>query len=907
MKKQSGAFSVFVAGLVAALLIQLVNQSHVFLSTEKQTRWNAAKAKCEARYSRPSRLVTDERVYNPRTSIYGKNATSKLIKNALLLDGDGKLTSDLHDIFITNGLIKSIHKSGYSDQAQTLRTTTNHTLEVIDAKGHIASPGLVEMHSHIGICSQPELKGTNDMFELMSPATPFTRVIDAFNIGDPAIKLNAMGGVTSSLVLPSANIISGEGYVFKMAVPESRSVEQMLIQYDPEHPFQSPNAGKRHRWMKMACGENPKKRFMNRPEAPKSRMGLGYLFREYMDRAIRLKEEQDEWCKAVEQMNIPDTQFPHEVDIEILVGLLRGQVSSNAHCYETFDIETLLRHSKEYNFEVDALHHALDAYLIPDILKSLPWNITIATFATLWGFKKEAYQASLFSPEILNAHDLNVVLTTDHPALPGHTLVYQAQIAHNYGLPEDVAFASITGKPAGALNLDDRIGYLRVGYDADVVIWDKHPLQAGATPLKMLIDGEKVLDLAIEDGTFEQSAPKSRYTSKSIGADEEHLNEKSYLIKGISSSFLTTLEKSAESLFELLVEDGEVSCFSPSCPTTNREVIVIELEQGTIIPGITAVSEAHGLVDIPSEPSTGDGDIREYAGGSFRDSSSVMFAHNGLHLGSEHLVRALNSGVTRIITPPFRSEGQKFITGVSVAFKSSSSDLSSVLKDEVALHITLGDAGKEPSLPTISSQIAALKSLLIENKDLDNVYGRVARGELALAAHVNSKDIMIQLLRLQNELTFNLLIIGGLEAHLVSQTLVSQNVPVIVKGWRCQRKYWDERRCLTGVGGEETIISNLISAGVKVGLAYTEDLDIRMALDQIASATKASGISAKKAIEMASTNVMEIFGIEDSGKLSFVVLEGSPVEYGSRVAAIIEDGSLIRKSPQPEPAYDLYH
>lgn len=870
--------------LLVSLSLNFFSGGYNQFETEK---FHKAIQQCEGRFTKPYRLDPTQRNFNPRVKVHGlKAGVPKLIKNALLLDGDGTLSKQKMDIYIKNGIISNVHEAESIESAYFQQSF--NIVEVIDAQGHIVSPGLVEMHSHAGICSQPELKGVNDMFELMSPVTPFTRVIDAFNIGDPAIQLIAKGGVTTSLVLPSANLISGEGYAFKMFVPPSSSAEDMLVQYHQEH---LPNQGQRQRWMKMACGENPKKRYISRPEAPKSRMGLGYLFREYIHRAELLRDEQDEWCDNVARRHLPTNPFPYSVELEILVGLLRGQVQSNAHCYETFDIETLLRHAKEFGFQVDALHHALDAYKIPQILKNLPWNITVATFASLWGFKKEAFQASLFSPAILEKNDINVVLTTDHPALPGHTLNFQAQIAHNYGLSKEKAFSSITGQAAIGLGLDDRIGFLRKGYDADIVIWNKHPLEPGSTPLSVFIDGETIMSLNITKEFHEKKLGnriKSNFTRNGESSDQ-------FIITGIEKSFMKGIEKIDSDPYELLVADGHIKCFAKSCKNyTTNHYELISVENGALLPGLTALTESHGLVEMQSEQSTGDGDSRSIEG------FEVLKAKDGLHLQSEHLKRAYNSGVLRIITPPFRSEGKKFITGVSTSFNSNAQDLSGILKQEVALHITLGDMGKEDMTPTISSQISTLRDLLYKNLFSENTFGEVARGVLPLAVHVNSKDVLLHLIKLKKELKLNVIVIGGLESHLVVDKLKAENIPVVLKGWACQRKFWDERRCLTGVGGEVSLLQNLTREGITVGLGYPEDLDVRLALDYCASAASFGGLSESEAVNLLSYNVDKIFNLKSENQ-SFIVLEGSPTNYDSNIAVIVENGVITRMYPELEP------
>ncbi|CAG8554403.1 3358_t:CDS:10 [Diversispora eburnea] len=321
--------------------------------------------------------------------------------------------------------------------------------------------GIIE---EIGLDSWPHLMGTYDINERTDPITPYVRAKDAFSPSDPALRIISSGGVTTSLIIPgSTNVMGGEGHVIKLRQVDTLSVDDMNIYYNVNQDEE-----KVWRYLKMACGENPKNYF-GRKQAmmPLTRLGESWLLRKRFAEAQTLKIQQDDWCDAAirlnknEQLNV---HFPENVQYESLLSLLRGDAILNIHCYETQDIEAMIRHSWEFDFNIASLHHALDAYRIPEIIKRANSNITIATFSDLWGYKKEAFQASTKSPKILTAK------------------------AHHYGLDENLSIAAVTSVPAKALGLDHRIGQISVGYDADIVIWDSYPLSLGATPLEVYID-----------------------------------------------------------------------------------------------------------------------------------------------------------------------------------------------------------------------------------------------------------------------------------------------------------------------------------------------------------------------------------------------------------------------------------
>ncbi|OAD08016.1 hypothetical protein MUCCIDRAFT_129278, partial [Mucor lusitanicus CBS 277.49] len=392
-----------------------------------------------------------------------------LLKNAVVWDGQGNVLKHV-DVYVEDGIIQKVEKN--------IKIQQDGRVKVVDVAGHVVGPGLVDMHSHMGVDSWPELDATQDTNEMTQPLTPFVRTLDAFNPSDKAIRIVSSGGVTTALVLPgSGNLMGGEAFAFKLRPKSTLSNEDMLVQANI-----NPEQDTKWRWMKMACGENPKVSLS---------LGEAYLFRKELARAQALKQQQDDWCQAasLDPSARFDTAFPQDLSLESLVSLLRGEVLLNVHCYETHDIEAMVRHSLEFNFTISAFHHALDAYRIPTILRRAPNNITVATFADHWGYKKEAFQAIPEAPKILYDAGIPVALKSDHPVLNSQHLIFEAAKTTHYGLPAQEAFKAVTSVPANAIGLGHRIGSLKVGYDADLVIWDRDPLALGATPLQVFVDG----------------------------------------------------------------------------------------------------------------------------------------------------------------------------------------------------------------------------------------------------------------------------------------------------------------------------------------------------------------------------------------------------------------------------------
>ena len=373
------------------------------------------------------------------------------------------------DLLTTNGQITAIGKA-LSVPAGT---------QEFDVRGKILTPGLVDMHSHLGLYAVPSSQAHNDGNEMTSPTTPMVRAVDAFDPEDAAIARAVAGGVTTALILPgSGNAMGGQALYIKLF---GKSTADMAIAGAP-------------RAMKWAMGENPKRFYGGRGQMPMSRMGHAWIIRSKLQEAKDYKEQLEKWERDKQGIR------PHRLDLEPLVALLKHQVLLQVHCYERHDIETLLRLTAEFDIQVAAIHHALEAWKVPELLKER--NVSVATFSDLWGFKMEAYDASVHAPRLLLQAGVNVALKSDHPVIDARDLMMEAAKSHHYGVAEQQALQLVTRNPAKAIGLDQRLGTLEVGKDADVVVWPRSPLQLGVRPERVFIGGAQV----VGDGTNRQAA-----------------------------------------------------------------------------------------------------------------------------------------------------------------------------------------------------------------------------------------------------------------------------------------------------------------------------------------------------------------------------------------------------------------
>jgi imidazolonepropionase-like amidohydrolase len=275
----------------------------------------------------------------------------------------------------------------------------------------------------------------------------------------------------------------------------------------------------------------------------------------------------------------------------------------------------------------------------------------------------------------------------------------QAATAHSFGLPEILALQSVTSVPARSLEAHHRIGYTKPGYDADLVVWNSHPLSAGASPLQVYIDGRPTLE---EKAEYSKPTRIQKPSMRAEAAPEDvqafcsdSTQDATVLITGISTSYLENahVKQSSGENLTMVLKNGEIDCLGEhdECVSTRLFDKVISLRNGHVLPGLTTVSSGLGIIEIESEKSTSDGVGDSNA--NIYDPESAVYAKYGIHFEGKAFDRARIGGVTRSITYPY-SNG--FLRGVSTGFKiaEGSNPLNGIFKDDAALHFVVGQEAK---------------------------------------------------------------------------------------------------------------------------------------------------------------------------------------------------------------------
>ncbi len=354
--------------------------------------------------------------------------------------------------------------------------------EIYDATGKVVMPGLIDAHCHVGLWPEGVGWDHSDGNEMTDPITPHLRALDAVHPDDPAFKELVAAGVTTVLTGPgSANLIGGQWVCLK--TPPMPNVEQMVL-LEP--------AG-----MKMALGENPKRVYKDQAKTPSTRMANAAMLRaalveatNYLDQWSRYESDQAAYRAKVESGDT-DAEAPkvpeRDLKLEALGKVLRREMKARVHAHRADDMLTALRIAKEFNLDL-TLEHATEGYKIADILAANGIPVTAGPIL----FSRVKYELKDMTPKnpgVMAQAGVTVAIQTDEMSAVKY-LTINAALAAREGMPEEDALKAITINAARVIGVDDRVGSLEVGKDADVVVFSGHPFDYRSVAELVLVDGQ---------------------------------------------------------------------------------------------------------------------------------------------------------------------------------------------------------------------------------------------------------------------------------------------------------------------------------------------------------------------------------------------------------------------------------
>jgi imidazolonepropionase-like amidohydrolase len=352
-------------------------------------------------------------------------------------------------------------------------------IQVIDGAGKFVTPGVIDVHSHLGDYPSPEVEALSDGNEATSPVTPEVWAEHSVWPQDPGFSRALVnGGITTLEILPgSANLFGGRSVTLKN-VP-ARTVQGMKF---PGAPY----------GLKMACGENPKRVYGSKGKEPSTRMGNIAVARQTWAKAQAYKRKWDEYYAKGGDM--PE----RDLGMDTLKGVLEGKILIHNHCYRADEMANMIDMSKEFGYHITTFEHAVEAYKIADLLREN--GICASMWADWYGFKMEAYDAIKENIPLVQNAGACAIVHSDDPN--GIQRLYQeaakaladGQRAGIPNLSEAVAWTWLTSHPAKALGILDRTGSLTPGKMADVVLWNGDPFSIYSRPERIWIDGAEMYD-----------------------------------------------------------------------------------------------------------------------------------------------------------------------------------------------------------------------------------------------------------------------------------------------------------------------------------------------------------------------------------------------------------------------------
>ncbi len=350
--------------------------------------------------------------------------------------------------------------------------------QVIQAQGRYVTPGVIDMHSHLGVYPSPGVAALSDGNEITGPNTAQVWAEHSIWPQDPGFNRAREGGVTTLQILPgSANLFGGRGVTV-------RNVPSVTMQ-----GMKFPGAPGT---LKMACGENPSRVYGSRNQSPATGMGNVAGYRAAFIAARDYKDRWDKWRESGE--GSPPTR---NLQNETLAGVLDGSILIQNHCYRADEMAVMIDIAKEFGYRITAFHHASEAYKIAPMLREE--DICSATWAGWWGFKMESLDGIEENAAILHASGACAVIHSDDDILT-QRLNQEAAAALSAGrrgglnISETDAIAWITANPAKAIGIADQTGTLEPGKRADVVIWSANPFSIYARADQVFIDGAVAWD-----------------------------------------------------------------------------------------------------------------------------------------------------------------------------------------------------------------------------------------------------------------------------------------------------------------------------------------------------------------------------------------------------------------------------
>jgi imidazolonepropionase-like amidohydrolase len=783
--------------------------------------------------------------------------------------------------------------------------------EVIDVRGKVIIPGLVDTHSHIGLWSRPNVPAHQDGNEGSGAVQSGIRAIDAIQPEDPGIRMAIAGGVTTANIMPgSGNVIGGQTLYVKL---RGRTVEEMRL-----------TPGKVLGGLKMANGENPKRsNFEGRKSPPATRMKLAAMQREQF---LKARDYQRQWqtyrtAKAEgKDVSPPDT----DISLEPLVEVLEHRRTVHFHSHRADDLMTALRLAKEFDFEL-VLQHATEGYRIADELvrNKIPVSLTLVDSP---GGKLEVAGLLEENAAILEKAGVLVAINTDDAITESRFLLRTGAIAVRGGMSEDAALRALTINAARMLQLEDRVGSLEPGKDADFVVLSGSPFSVSTQVLQTYIDGVKRFDrsrpedwayqgggFALNDRRLLPAAPGLVPSLSTIKTPR--VPDGGTAVSGSPRRFailagrVHTVSHGTLTDAVVLVEDGLIKAVGARGK--------VEVPEGT--PWLTAADVTPGLIDAHTVVGlsgatniVADQDQDELSDPNQAD-LRVLDGFNPAEPLLEFLCR---QGITVVHAVPGRAN---VIAGQSGVFRTHGRTAEAMtLRFPAGILVNLGEVPKQSypnRQPTTRMGTAGLVRMAFAqardhqrrktsgkddrkgtNPKLDAL-GLALEGKVPVIFAAHRADDIATGLRLAKEFGLQPRLDLATEGYLIADVLAAAKVPVVVHP-TMQR----------AAGSMETYHSQLCNAAVlagrgiplAIGTGFEGYVPKTRVLRYEAAMAMVSGLGRERALAAVTRDAARLLKIDDQfgtiepGKVADLVLyDGDPFEHVTHVTHTLIGGRVV--------------
>jgi imidazolonepropionase-like amidohydrolase len=769
---------------------------------------------------------------------------------------------------------------------------------VVDVKGAVIIPGIVDTHSHVGIFGKPSVAAHADGNEMSGPVQSAIRAIDAIDPNDPGIRMALAGGITTANVMPgSGNVIGGQTLYVKF---RGNTVEQMRILGKRDDGVEVLGG------LKMANGENPKG-YGKRGQAPFTRMKVAALQREQF---LKAKEYQAKMKS--------DKKPDRDLGLESLVEVLEKTRTVHFHSHRADDLMTAVRIAEEFGFEL-VLQHCTEGYRVADELakRKIPCSLTLVDSP---GGKAEVIGLLEENAAILDKAGVPVSINTDDYITESRFILGTGAIAVRGGMSEAAALKALTINPANVMHLAHRVGSLEVGKDADFVILDGPAFSTYTKVLQTWIEGTKVFDAAdAKDRTYRdgglwlpspsaapampklESLPK---VDRNTGKPENPANPKQTWVFGdrIHTAAGNVLMNGV-----VILENGRIKSIEPDAkrlavPKDAATYYASDITPGLIDPHTVAgLSGAWNIAADQDQDEVSDPDQSDLrALDSFNPNEPLM-----------EFLRA--NGVTTIHASPGRAV---VIAGQSGVFRTvGGTVLGSTLKPVAGLLVNLGespkDAFKEKGPKTRMAVAAVVRKAFAEaqaykQRPADSPKGRSTKSEAllpALAGDVpvyfaaHRSDDILTALRISDEFKLKPVLVLATDAYLIADELAKHNVPVIVHPTTQRPGAMMETR--------NTFLGNaafLKAKGIPVTICtcYESYVPKQRNLRHEAAMAAANGLGHDGALRAITIDAAKLLGIDkdygslEVGKVADLVLyDADPFEHATHVTRTFMNGRVV--------------